>query len=52
MKNDNQYKSVLMLLASALILAMLTAVFAYVWYTHYAYSEASAEPFFSGVIMS
>ena len=46
MKNDNQYKSVLMLLASALILAMLTAVFAYVWYTHYAYSEASAEPFF------
>lgn len=46
MKNKEQFKGVLMFLASALLLLLLTAVFAYVWYTHFAYSEEADAPFF------
>ena len=46
MKNKDQYKSLLIFLASALILAILTAIFSYVWYTFYAYSDALDAPFF------
>ena len=36
MKRREQYKRMIMFLASALIVALETAVFAYVWYFHYA----------------
>ena len=36
MKKREQYKRLIMFLASALIVALETAVFAYVWYFHYA----------------
>ena len=36
MNKKEQYKRLIMFLASALIVALETAVFAYVWYFHYA----------------
>ena len=36
MKKREQYKRMIMFLASALIVALETAIFAYVWYYHYA----------------
>lgn len=46
MDKREQYKRLIMFLASAVILTLQTAIFAYVWYRYYAYTGVMEENFF------
>ena len=46
MNKREQYKKLLMFIASAVLLAMLTAIFAYVWYAFYASEEILGSVFY------
>ena len=46
MKNREQYKRLVKFINSSMLLLVQTAIYAYVWYRCYAYTEAMKEPFF------
>lgn len=46
MNKREQYKKLLMFLASAVLMLVMTAIFAFIWYRFYAYSEDSGEIFY------
>lgn len=46
MEKREQYKRLIMFLASAVILTLQTVIFAYVWYRYYAYTGAMGTNFF------
>ena len=46
MKNREQYKRLVKFINSSMLLLVQTAIYAYVWYRCYAYTEAMKDPFF------